>query len=197
MGLLNRPVKMGIDICHRFDRKTGRKEPESQDIYLRLLVKLYRFLARRTEAKFNKIVLKRLFMSKTNRPPMSVARLVRHMKKKGRENKTAVVVGTITDDARIMEIPKLKVCALKITERARARILKSGGEIITFDQLALRSPKGKNTVLLQGPRKAREAYRHFGAAPGVPHSHTAPYIRSKGRKFERARGRRKSRGYKA
>ena len=33
----------------------------------------------------------------------------RMMKKSGRENKTAVVVGTITDDARIYEIPKLKV----------------------------------------------------------------------------------------
>jgi len=31
------------------------------------------------------------------------------MKKPGRDNKTAVVVGTITDDARIYEIPKLKV----------------------------------------------------------------------------------------
>jgi hypothetical protein len=28
--------------------------------------------------------------------------------------------------------------------------------------LALRSPKGKNTVLLQGPRKARKANRYFG-----------------------------------
>ncbi|GBL69584.1 60S ribosomal protein L18, partial [Araneus ventricosus] len=47
-----------------------------------------------------------------------------------------------------------------------------------------------------GRRKAREACRHFGKAPGVPHSHTKPYVRSKGRKFERARGRRKSRGFK-
>ncbi|KAK6048295.1 hypothetical protein COOONC_14201, partial [Cooperia oncophora] len=45
----------------------------------------------------------------------------------------------------------------------------------------------------QGPRKAREAQKHFGLAPGVPHSHTKPYVRSKGRKFERARGRRASR----
>merc|ERR1711894_808534 len=128
------------------------KEPRSDDIYLRLLVKLYRFLARRTNAKFNKIILKRLFMSKNNRPPLSIARLVRHMKKSGRDNKVAVVVGTITNDMRIFEIPKLKVCALKITDQARARILKAGGEIITFDQLALRSPKGQNTVLIQGPR---------------------------------------------
>jgi large subunit ribosomal protein L18e len=49
-----------------------------------------------------------------------------------------------------------------LTERARARILASGGEILTFDQLALRTPKGKNTVLLQGPRKARKANRYFG-----------------------------------
>lgn len=43
-----------------------------------------------------------------------------------------------------------KLCALNVTERARARILKSGGQIITFDQLALKSPKGQNTVLMQG-----------------------------------------------
>ncbi|KAM7297382.1 60S ribosomal protein L18 [Ixodes scapularis] len=90
-----------------------------------------------------------------------------------------------------------ELCALRVTERARARILKAGGEILTFDQLAVQAPKGKGTVLMQGPRNSREACRHFGPAPGVPHSHTKPYVRSKGRKFERARGRRKSRGYKA
>ncbi len=37
-----------------------------------------------------------------------------------------------------------------MTEKARARILKAGGEIITFDQLALRAPLGQKTVLLQG-----------------------------------------------
>uniref|UniRef100_A0A8C9JG16 Ribosomal protein L18 n=1 Tax=Panthera tigris altaica TaxID=74533 RepID=A0A8C9JG16_PANTA len=132
---------MGVDIRHNKDRKVRRKEPKSQDIYLRLLVKLYRFLARRTNSTFNQVVLKRLFMSRTNRPPLSLSRLIRKMKLPGRENKTAVVVGTITDDVRVQEVPKLK-------------------------------------------------------APGTPHSHTKPYVRSKGRKFERARGRRASRGYK-
>ncbi|XP_059475280.1 large ribosomal subunit protein eL18 [Neocloeon triangulifer] len=187
---------MGIDVNHKWDRKVVRTEPRSQDVYLRLVVKLYRFLARRTGSKFNKVVLKRLFMSKINRPPMSVARIVRYMKKPGREGKITVVVGTVTDDQRIFDIPKLTVCALRVTDRARARILKAGGEILTFDQLALRAPIGKNTVLLQGRRTAREANKHFGPAPGVPHSHTKPYVRSKGRKFERARGRRRSCGYK-
>ncbi|KAF5931354.1 hypothetical protein HYC85_032227 [Camellia sinensis] len=108
----------------------------------------------------------------------------------------AVVVGTVTDDIRAYEVPALKVTALRFTETARARIEKAGGECLTFDQLALRAPLGQNTVLLRGPKNAREAVKHFGKAPGVPHSHTKPYVRSKGRKFEQARGRRNSRGYK-
>ncbi|CAG0896202.1 unnamed protein product [Cyprideis torosa] len=187
---------MGVDIIHKYDRKAKRRAPKSNDLYLRLLVKLYRYLVRRTTSKFNKIILKRLYMSKTNRPPLSLARLIRFMKKEGRQDKIAVVVGTVTDDLRIFKVPKLTVCALRVTKGARARILKAGGEIITFDLLALRSPLGKNTVLMQGPRKGREACRHFGLAPGVPHSHTKPFVRSKGRKFEKARGRRSSRGYK-
>jgi len=188
---------MGKDISHKYDRRVRRKAPRSEDPYLRLLVKTYRFLARRTGAKFNKIVLKRLFMSKINRPPMSLARIVRTYNKKGNQGKTVVVVGTVTNDVRIVKIPKMTICALHVTERARGRILHAGGEIITFDQLALKAPKGEKTLFIQGPRKSREAEKHFGPAPGVPHSHTKPYIRAKGRKFERARGRRKSRGYKA
>lgn len=72
------------------------------------------------------------------------------MKHADRQGKTAVVVGCVTNDARLTEVPKLTVCALKVTESARARILKAGGEIITFDQLAMRAPRGQKTVLLQG-----------------------------------------------
>ncbi len=89
-----------------------RKAPRSRDVYLLLLVKLYRFLTRRTSAKFNKVVLRRLFMSKVNRPPLSLARIARKMNKPGREDKTAVVVGTVTNDLRLYDVPKLKVCFL-------------------------------------------------------------------------------------
>ena len=74
-----------------------------------LIIKLYRFLARRTDAPFNKVVLKRLFMSRINRPPLSLARIIRQMKPADRANKIAVVVGTITDDLRIHSVPKLTV----------------------------------------------------------------------------------------
>ncbi|CAI0459809.1 unnamed protein product [Linum tenue] len=190
---------MGIDLkAGGKSKKTKRTAPKSNDIYLKLLVKLYRFLVRRTGSSFNAVVLKRLFMSKINKPPLSLSRLIRFMKGKVGllEDKIAVIVGAITDDIRVYDVPALKVTALRFTETARARIEKAGGECLTFDQLALRAPLGQNTVLLRGPKNAREAVKHFGPAPGVPHSHSKPYVRSKGRKFEKARGRRNSRGFR-
>jgi len=183
-----------IDIKHKHVKNRNRTEPKSENVYLLLLVKLYRFLARRTDSDFNKAILKRLYMSRMNRPPLSISKLARFMREK--EGKIAVIVGTVTDDVRLFDLPKLSICALRFTAGARARVLKAGGECLTFDQLALRAPTGSNTVLLRGPRNSREANKHFGRAPGVPHSSAKPYVRSKGRKFERARGRRKSRGYK-
>ena len=53
-----------------------------------------------------------------------------------------MLVGTVTDDVWISEVPALKVTALRFTERARAHIEKAGGECLTFDQLALRAPLG-------------------------------------------------------
>ncbi|OZJ02489.1 60S ribosomal protein L18-B [Bifiguratus adelaidae] len=182
---------MGIDIKKHHVKKGHREAPASQDVYLRLLVKLYRFLARRTDAGFNKVILKRLFMSRVNRPPVSISRIIRNLKNAG--DKTVVIVGTVTDDERILEVPKMTVAALRVTKTAKARILKAGGEVLTLDQLALRAPTGANTLLLRGPKNSREAVKHFGMGP---HQHKKPFVRSKGRKFERARGRRASRGFK-
>lgn len=100
------------------------------------------------------------------------------------------------DDVRVYEVPKMSVCALRFSETARRRIVDAGGECLTFDQLALRAPTGWNTVLLRGPLKTREAEKHFGRPPGTPGSTAKPYVMSKGRKFERARGKRRSRGYR-
>ncbi|KAL9073852.1 MAG: hypothetical protein Q9161_002684 [Pseudevernia consocians] len=190
---------MGIDLDKHHVRSTHRKAPKSDNVYLKLLVKLYRFLARKTDSNFNKVVLRRLFMSRTNRPALSLSRLSMLASRGTREKmapteKTIVVIGTITDDTRLLEVPeKLTIAALHFTATARARIEKAGGECLTLDQLALRAPTGSNTLLLRGPKNAREAVKHFGFGP---HSGKKPYVESKGRKFERARGRRRSRGFK-
>ena len=192
---------MGIDIQGGGRIRSRQRLAKSNNPYLRLLCKLYKFLARRTDAKFNKVINKRLNSARKTRVPVSLSKLIKNMENK--DGKTAVVVATVTDDKRVTEVPKLTVCALKFTETARARIQKAGGECITFDKLALRAPLGQGTVLLRGPVKCREAERHFGKAPGVPGSSSAPYVRSSGaggknknRKREQARGKRKSRGYK-
>ena len=192
---------MGIDLKaggRRVGHSSSMKAVKTQNPYNKLLIKLYKFLSRRTDSHFCSTVLKRLHMSKVNQPPMGLHRLSKYMSQK--EGKTAVIVGKVTDDVRMLECPQnLSVCALAFTETARKRITAAGGECITLDQLALRAPKGANTILLRGP-KSRKALAHFGHSTSVtnPHTHTnvKPYVRSKGRKFEKARGRRRSRGFK-
>ncbi|KAI0939010.1 hypothetical protein AcW1_004160 [Taiwanofungus camphoratus] len=185
---------MGIDIAKHHVKKGNRTAPKSEDPYLLLLVKLYRFLARRTDSPFNKVILHRLFLSKINRPPLSLSRIVKETANApDRDSKVIVTVGTVTDDVRLLEVPKLSIAALRFTTAARERILKAGGEVLTLDQLALRAPTGAHTILLRGKRNTREAVKHFGMGP---HKHKKPHTISKGRKFERGRGRRKSRGFK-
>eukprot|EP01126_Amoeba_proteus_P056729 TRINITY_DN7168_c0_g1_i1.p1 TRINITY_DN7168_c0_g1~~TRINITY_DN7168_c0_g1_i1.p1 ORF type:complete len:184 (-),score=21.25 TRINITY_DN7168_c0_g1_i1:106-657(-) len=166
---------MGIDIDHRFQKKTNRKTPKSQDPYLLLLVRLYKFLSRRTSSNFNRVVLKRLMMSKINRPPVSVSKLQKYSQKNDKTIMT--VVGTVVDDERLVKVNKLDVCALRFSRSARERITKAGGRCITFDQLALERPTGKHTVLLQGRRHSREACRHFRGLRG---SKAVPYTRGEG-----------------
>jgi large subunit ribosomal protein L18e len=124
---------------------------------------------------------------------------------KGKEGKTAVVVGTITDDVRMPEdFGKFSICALKFTAGARARITNAGGECLTFDQLALRDPKASNVVLLRGKKNAREAVKHFGHRASVTsvntHCGVKPYngrtTNASSRKFEKSRGRRSNKGFK-
>lgn len=108
-------------------------------------------------------------MSRMNTPPISLSKIISVTANKhnaeGGEGKIRAVVGTVTDDNRLTEVPKLSVCALRFTATARARIEKAGGECLTFDQLALRAPTGSNVILLRGPKNAREAVKHFGFGP--------------------------------
>ncbi|RMZ25992.1 hypothetical protein D0859_09948 [Hortaea werneckii] len=191
---------MGVDL----DRHHGHHGSG-----LRALLTSSSFLARRTDSKFNQTVLRRLRMSKTNRPPISLSKICavtnNPSSAKAYEGKIRAVVGAVTDDNRLYEVPKMTVCALRFTNTARARIEKAGGECLTFDQLAMRAPTGSNVVLLRGPKNAREAVKHFGFGPHTNKVRlivknvmfgAKPYVESKGRKFERARGRRRSRGFK-
>ena len=176
---------MAIDLvkCGRVKLRRFRTL-RAKNVYHRLLVKLYKFLSRRTTSKCNKCILKRLLNSRVNRTPVSLSKLskyatrksVEEAKKKG-DDVIFAVVGTVTNDTRTIDVPEMKVCALKFTEKARERITAAKGKCITFDQLAINRPNGENVILLRGTRD-REAKKHFGKAPGLPDSNTKPYVRS-------------------
>ena len=101
---------------------------------------LFKFLSRRTDSSFCKTILRRLVASRTMRPPVSLSKLVKHLG--GKQGRTAVVVGTVTDDMRLLDLPKLEVAALRFTEGARARITKAGGSCLTIDELIMKCPSG-------------------------------------------------------
>ena len=87
-------------------------KPKSQDISIRLLVKLHRLLAGGADSTFNQVLLKRLFVSPTHQPRPLLSCMTRKMKHPGLESKTAVVAGIITDDVCFQVVLKRQVCAL-------------------------------------------------------------------------------------
>ena len=87
-------------------------------------------------------------MSRNNQPPISLSKVIKYALKN--KNKIIVIVGKILNDERILSIPKITVCSLRISESVKSRILSAGGTIITFDQLAINFPTGKNLILLRG-----------------------------------------------
>jgi len=109
---------MGIDL-KAGGRKTNRsiRVAKTTNVYHRLLIKLFQFLARRTESSFANTVLKRLNQSRVNRYPISLSRIQKNLQ--GKENKIAVVVGSVVDDNRLLNVNKMTVCALRFTEVAR------------------------------------------------------------------------------
>jgi large subunit ribosomal protein L18e len=70
---------------------------------------------------------------------LSISRLARFLsktkpaKKPSKLEKIFAVVATVTDDIRLLTVPKLHVCALRFTASARKRIESAGGKCYTFD----------------------------------------------------------------
>jgi large subunit ribosomal protein L18e len=131
---------------------------------------LFRFLSRRTDSAFTKTVLRRLVASRTNRPPLSLSKLIKHLGTK--QDRTVVVVGTVTDDLRVLEVPKLTVAALRFTETARARITKAGGKCLTLDELVLQAPTGTFLlfITIQFPRLKRYVIRPLNDSLAISES---------------------------
>uniref|UniRef100_T1H3Y2 Large ribosomal subunit protein eL18 n=1 Tax=Megaselia scalaris TaxID=36166 RepID=T1H3Y2_MEGSC len=88
--------------------------------------------------------------------PMSLQRVAIFLKKGGQKDVTAFVVRTVTDDIRLLQY------------RKSSSTYHQYCKVLTFDQLDLKSPTGKKTLLIQGKHTACEA--HFS----LPHSPICP-----------------------
>jgi large subunit ribosomal protein L18e len=80
-----------------------------------------------------------------NRPPISISKIAQLLKG---QDKIVVSVATVTDDNRLLDVPKMTIAALRFTESARARIVKAGGKCMTLDQLVMTTPTGKFSFFL-------------------------------------------------
>lgn len=92
----------------------GIRKAKTTNTYIKTLIKLYSFLSRRTESRFNTTVHKRLNQSRLNRYPISISRIVStfsHDKAPVAEGQTKfnarilAVVGSVTNDTRLLNVP--------------------------------------------------------------------------------------------
>lgn len=103
----------------------GIRRTKSTNSYIKTLIKLYSFLNRRTESKFNTVIHKRLNQSRLNRYPISISRIVRTLSNDNApvaagqtkfNSRILAVVGSVTNDNRLLNVPEgLRVCALRFT----------------------------------------------------------------------------------
>jgi large subunit ribosomal protein L18e len=145
---------MGQERIENPKKKVGKSSSKSSNLYLNMIIKIYRFLARRSYSNFNKTILKRLFMSRLHKASISLSRLNKIALKN--PEKTIIVVGKILNDERKILIQPMKICALSFSETAKKRILQSNGKIFNFGNFALNYPTGKNSVLIRGVLKKRK-----------------------------------------
>ena len=92
----------------------GIRKAKTTNTYIKTLIKLYAFLSRRTESRFNTTVHKRLNQSRLNRYPISISRIastLTHDKAPVAEGQTKfnsrilAVVGSVTNDTRLLNVP--------------------------------------------------------------------------------------------
>ncbi|WEL38301.1 ribosomal protein L18 [Encephalitozoon hellem] len=154
-----------------------RKEPRSKNIYLRALSDFYTKVANNTSVLAIKKIAKRLKMSKSDRQPVKISKIVSELE--GSQGKVAVVVAKVLDDDRIMEIPAIKVVALQWSKGVKEKIERYGGSIATLDQLFELCPNMDDIKLISTDKFARRSAKFWGPAPGEKGSTTYPRANQK------------------
>lgn len=167
-----------------FAAKGGRKAPRSEN---KSIINLHSFFTKIVKASGEnvhntiRIIAKRLTMSNRNRQPVKISQISNELKE---SNKVAVVVGKVLDDVGILELPAMKIVALKWSKSVQKKIEAFGGSIHTLDQFIKIAGSIENILLIQGDRDARKATKFFGLAPGERNSAAYPRQTAKGKNKE-------------
>ena len=93
---------MGIDLESKRRKVRKMRLATTPNNYHQLLIKLYKFLSRRTQSKFNEIVFRRLNQSNTTRYPVSLSKLVKIANTEAKQSQTLVCVSNVLDDERLL-----------------------------------------------------------------------------------------------
>ncbi|KAI5190095.1 large subunit ribosomal protein L18e [Nematocida minor] len=166
--MLGRPTKV----------RSGRKAPKTKNQEVLNLFNLFSTVARKTtHAEYQKIAH---FIQKprTQKSIVTLKNLVKYTAPCS--DKLAVVVTKIVGDDTVVEIPHaIKVACLSISQKAKEKIEKYGGQVYKLDEIFKIAPTPDQMVIFQGPQKARKQYKYFGSA-GDGHNPARPRVISKG-----------------
>ncbi|KAM0672534.1 ribosomal protein L18 [Ordospora colligata] len=151
---------------------TTKKCPNSANVYLKALSRFYSKIARNTSYLCLKKISKRLTMSKSDRQPVKISKIVSELE--GKQDKVAVVVAKVLDDDKVMILPAMKIVALQWSKEVKEKVEKYGGSIHTLDELFKVCADMDNVCLVSTDKFSRKSAKFWGPAPGERGSKTYP-----------------------
>nr|CBH28888.1 60S RIBOSOMAL PROTEIN L18 [Anncaliia algerae] len=154
----------------------------SRNVYHQSLINLYTRIAKHTTNATVQRIAARLRMSNNARHPVNLRKIAEENEKN--PESIHVIVAKVLDDETLFVVPKMRISCLQISNSAKAKIEKFGGEVYTLDQIFEISEKLENVNLIKGDMTARKCYKFFGAC-GIPGSKTYPKSANKGKNREK------------
>lgn len=154
-----------------------RKKSRSPNTILQSLSDFYIKVAKKCDNYDIKRIAKRLTMANKDRPAVKISEIAEKLN--GNLDKVAVVVGKVIDDDRNVQVPAMKIVALKWSKSVQEKVAHFNGSLYTLDQLFKVCGDLENIVLVQGDRMKRKSAKYWGKAPGDKNSSTYPRTVSK------------------
>lgn len=166
--MLGRPAKI----------RSGRKAPKTKNEEVLGLFNLFSTVARKTTHPEYSKIARYIQKPKTQKSVVTLKNLVKYTAPCA--DKLAVVVTKVIGDDSIVEIPHpIKVACLSISQKAKEKIEKFGGQVYKLDEIFKVAPTPDQMVIFQGPQKARKQTKYFGSASDRHHP-ARPKVISKG-----------------